>query len=603
MNIARTINSRLVQFAAVVASIIAAAVAAVLLSASPSAAQNCSYAGGNVDCNGWTFEYFLASDSVTATGLTLNNIEFDGESLMYQANFGGLPVLYDGNACGPYVDLLSTLTNSTPTGVQASVFTNSGQQWLEMGANYQIGQYTLYTAFYFGESGEMKMRIFARGLQCNVSHEHYPIFVLDVDLEGNDPSLQYHGVGDEVFYKDGNNWIQQADEADKLVSEFGHNWIVRDPDSGKTVKIQHDSGAFEPPTGNAFEAQGGIDNIIYSRDAGPLREYAWPGAPTNGGREYLVAADFNDGQWAYNDGEALDDPVVVVRGMLRHEVAPNLPDDWHTTGISVLIVDDPFGAPAPTPAATAVPVATSTPEPPLKSTATPVPVAGQFACSSNGGVLTWSNHGQSKYWVYRSIDGGASYSWLGRTTGATTFTDPSPSDGARYQVHYAGIARVDCSTASEPPSAGQQFECSSAGGVLTWSDHGQSKYWVYRSTDGGQSYNWLGRTTGATTFTDPSPTGGARYQVHYAGIPRSDCTIASEPPSLGQQFTCSSNGGVLTWSDHGQSKYWVYRSTNGGQSYSWLARTTGATTYTDPSPVRGALYQVHYAGIPRSNCT
>jgi len=697
----RRTSSRPARLAAGIAFAVAAVVTVLFLSANPSSAQACDYSGGNADCNGWTFDYFMASDSVTATGLTLNNIEFDGKSVLARANFGGLPVLYDGNACGPYVDLLSTLTNSQPTGVQASTFSQGGQDWLEMGANYQIGQYVLYTAFYFGDSGEMKMRIFARGLQCNVGHEHYPIFVLDVDLEGPNPALDNQGIGDQVLYNSGGNWIQQTSETDNLVSQVGHDWIVRDPDSTMTVAVQADLGVFDPPVGNVFAGQGGADNIIYTRDAGPLREYAWPGAPTNGGRQFLEAADFNGGQWAYNEGEALDDPVVVVRGLLRHEFAPNLPDDWHTAGVSLRVIDDPLGGgPAPTPTAgptaTVAPVPTVPPAgagcslingvpddglagasgdeircqvevpagssnllfamsggsgdadlyvragtPPTQSTydcrpylasnnescsltgsgtyhvlivgysafanATLTaswdapPAAGPFSCSSDGGALTWTNQNQSKYWIYKSTDNGATYSWLGRTLGATNFTDPSPIAGARYQVHYEGIPRTDCATVSEP-SAGELFACRADGGVLGWTDRSQSKYWIYKSTDNGATYSWLGRTLGATSFVDSSPSVGARYQVHYAGIPRYDCAIISEP-SAGAPFACSADGGTLTWTDRNQSKYWIYRSTDGGATFSWLGRTVGATNFTDPSPAAGAQYQVHYAGIPRVLCT
>jgi len=237
---------------------------------------------------------------------------------------------------------------------------------------------------------------------------------------------------------------------------------------------------------------------------------------------------------------------------------------------------------------------------------------GPFACSSDAGVLTWSDDQKPKYWAYKSTDGGASFDWIGRTQGdpaATTFTDPSPSVGAKYQVHYAGIDRVDCSISSEPDAGNGPFVCDAAAGALTWSDHDQPKYWIYKSTDGGATFNWLGRTQGspaATTFTDPAPSIGAKYQVHYAGLPRVGCTILSEPGAGNGPFACSANGGQVSWSNHGQPKYWVYRSVNGGATYSWIGRTQGApaaTSFTDPAPVAGALYQVHYDGIPRINCS
>jgi len=223
-----------------------------------------------------------------------------------------------------------------------------------------------------------------------------------------------------------------------------------------------------------------------------------------------------------------------------------------------------------------------------------------FDCAANAGVLTWTDNQQGLYWVYKSTDGGATFDWIGRTLGATTLTDSSPAGGTQYQVHYQGVPCEDCTITAEPPAV-PIFSCASDAGVLTWPDNQQNKYWVYKSTDGGASFNWIGRTLGATTFTDPAPSVGAQYQVHYQGIPRFDCDIVSEPTVVA--FACEASGAVLTWTDDAQSKYWVYRSTDGGQTYNWIGRTFGATAFTDPAPFAGALYQVHYAGIPRVNCT
>jgi len=155
--------------------------------------------------------------------------------------------------------------------------------------------------------------------------------------------------------------------------------------------------------------------------------------------------------------------------------------------------------------------------------------APSFACAADAGDLTWTDDAQSRYWVYKSTDGGVSFTWLGRTLGATQFSDPAPTVGAQYQVHYDGISRTACTITAEPSANGTPFACDSNGGVLTWSDRAAPRYWIYKSTDGGVTYNWIGRTLGATTFTDQSPTVGAKYQVHFVGVPRFACTIVSEP--------------------------------------------------------------------------
>jgi len=249
---------------------------------------------------------------------------------------------------------------------------------------------------------------------------------------------------------------------------------------------------------------------------------------------------------------------------------------------------------------------------PINPILSPYTNPDDFSCDANEGAVTWTDAVKSKYWVYKSTDGGATYNWLGRTAGspaAATFTDPAPSVGATYQVHFAGIDRVTCTVSAEPTASAAPFACDSNGGVLSWTDAGEAKYWVYNSVDGGATYNWLGRTAGApaaTTFTDPAPSIGTTYQVHYQGIDRAECTISAEPTPSALPFACESDLGAVSWTDAGEGKYWVYKSVDGGVTYNWLGRTIGApaaTTLADPSPTAGALYQVHYQGIPRSYCT
>jgi len=89
-----------------------------------------------------------------------------------------------------------------------------------------------------------------------------------------------------------------------------------------------------------------------------------------------------------------------------------------------------------------------------------------FECAADEGSLTWTNAGATKYWAYESTDGGASYNFLGGTA-ATSLIDTTVAPGTRYQVHYAGLPRVDCVVAdpdapitrlrSTRPAAGDEF--------------------------------------------------------------------------------------------------------------------------------------------------
>jgi len=164
--------------------------------------------------------------------------------------------------------------------------------------------------------------------------------------------------------------------------------------------------------------------------------------------------------------------------------------------------------------------------------ATPASEFHDFSCEANAGVVTWTDDKIDLYWIYRSVDDGASFQWLGKTTGATTLTDRNPVVGAIYQVHYQGLPRIECSTEAEPSGNGLPlFACQAAAGTLTWTDHATSPYWIYRSIDDGASYQWLGRALGATTLEDPNHVDGARYQIHYQGIPRSNCSTTPVPPT------------------------------------------------------------------------
>lgn len=151
-----------------------------------------------------------------------------------------------------------------------------------------------------------------------------------------------------------------------------------------------------------------------------------------------------------------------------------------------------------------------------------------FACSVDEAALSWTDNAQERYWVYRSTDDGASYQWIGRTLGDTTFVDRFPQIGAKYQVHYAGIPRVECTVIAEPTTSYVPFSCTVVRDELTWTDDAQEKYWIYRSIDDGASYQWIGRTTGETSFFDLTAEPGAKYQVHYAGIPRVECATFAE---------------------------------------------------------------------------
>jgi|GEM_PF-1263187 len=166
-----------------------------------------------------------------------------------------------------------------------------------------------------------------------------------------------------------------------------------------------------------------------------------------------------------------------------------------------------------------------------------VTVANDFACWSESGRITWTSIGSGVHWIYRSTDGGASWGWVGRWkasdggANAEMFWDRYPIIGAEYQVRQPGESAERCETLSEPAES-LGLTCTTDGaGALSWTDRGAVKYWVYRSDDAGETWYWLGRTVDAndptaaapTTFADPAPSAGAKYLVHFANYPRTEC--------------------------------------------------------------------------------
>jgi len=143
-------------------------------------------------------------------------------------------------------------------------------------------------------------------------------------------------------------------------------------------------------------------------------------------------------------------------------------------------------------------------------------------------------------------------------------------------ITLALVATIALAITPGTASAVPKFTCSVDGEAnLKWDDNGAEKYWVYRSVDGGNKYEWIGRTLGDTTFSDDGAAAGALYQVHYQGISRTNCdgrvaasgavinsptdTPAPTPAPARAPFNCEVNNGSISWSDHQADKYWVYR--------------------------------------------
>ena len=102
----------------------------------------------DVEWEGWSFDYAAGGQR---SGLVIKNVDYNGTRII---NRGSMPVMrveYNGDVCGPYADILSksTLNPVSDTGpveacdgeaVCRRRFRQSGERFLEVGANWQIGE-------------------------------------------------------------------------------------------------------------------------------------------------------------------------------------------------------------------------------------------------------------------------------------------------------------------------------------------------------------------------------------------------------------------------------------------------------------------------------
>ena len=251
--------------------------------------------------------------------------------------------------------------------------------------------------------------------------------------------------------------------------------------------------------------------IIYDEDTSP--------EPVLSGSDNVTIADVGD-VFVCEDGGNLELVVVPVEGGANPFLRVEGQSDTELTGVAF----DPSGTrlyfssqrhPGQTYEITG-PFRTSVPE----------PDPGVFACSLDGGVLSWSDQGASRYFV-RSINGGVE-TYVGGTAGLSLAVSGTDE---QYLVRFRidGVvtdAICDGNVAGEPDPAPEPdptpdpapdpvpvpttFECSISNGVLSWNDQGAPRYFV-RSINGGQQ-TFIGSSTSSSL-----PVTGAdeQYLVRY----------------------------------------------------------------------------------------
>ncbi len=189
---------------------------------------------GQINWWGWRFNY---STDDAATGLTISDVYFEGQKILYRASFPVMRVEYDNDDCGPYADILwedayLPIENSQPVSqcdgksLCRRSYDQDGETYLEIGVNAKLGEYDIYQSYVFNPKGYFDAFVFSRGLQCVVDHSHHAHWLFDFDINGDD--------NDQVL-KNGNNL--QTSEFNDLRRNTAF-WTVRDAVTGTRVEIR-----------------------------------------------------------------------------------------------------------------------------------------------------------------------------------------------------------------------------------------------------------------------------------------------------------------------------------------------------------------------------
>ena len=233
--------------------------------------------------------------------------------------------------------------------------------------------------------------------------------------------------------------------------------------------------------------------IIYDEDTSP--------EPVLSGSDNVTIADVGD-VFVCEDGGNLELVVVPVEGGANPFLRVEGQSDTELTGVAF----DPSGTrlyfssqrnPGQTYEITG-PFRTAEPQPDPEPEPDPEPDPDVFACSLDGGVLSWNDQGASRYFV-RSINGGQEAFIAGTTGLSLTVSGDDEQYLVRHRVNGVVFDAIcDGNVAREPEPEPDPdpvvFACSFSNGVLSWNDQGAPRYFVRRVNGGVDTY--LGETTG-----------------------------------------------------------------------------------------------------------
>ncbi|MFL6247383.1 MAG: hypothetical protein ACJ74H_15235 [Thermoanaerobaculia bacterium] len=273
---------------------------------------------GHTDWKDWSFDW----EVYDGAGLTLRNVRFKNELVIYKIGVPVIRVRYAGDVCGPYADQINwenllKISNCGDAKVcQKSSTWDDGKQWLEIGILGALGKYRLYYAYYLREDGVIMPHLWSKGLHCDADHDHHVYWRADFDINGasGDQIFEWNNNGPDVGW--GAGWKKYTNELN-TVKNGGTNrqWFARDNSTSHGCWI--------------VPGDDGSSDGFSTKDAAP-RLYRG-----SEGNEWQFGAW---GHLGFDNNENIEerDDVYWYVAHLHHEAAGGA-DHWHSVGPSLWI--------------------------------------------------------------------------------------------------------------------------------------------------------------------------------------------------------------------------------------------------------------------------
>lgn len=164
-------------------------------------------------------------------GVSIKNVTWNGTNYIHNASLPVIRVQYNNNACGPYMDRMSTAVIVKDAGNNYVRFTEVGSQ-LYVWMRAQISSYALEQQWIFNSNGRIDARLWSSGLQCQVDHRHHPYWRIDADVgDSANDEIRVRYTDGRIFYV-GNEYNRN-----KLTAPAISNWYFWDKLTGKQIVL------------------------------------------------------------------------------------------------------------------------------------------------------------------------------------------------------------------------------------------------------------------------------------------------------------------------------------------------------------------------------